>query len=102
MQKYKVEILTLALTDIEKIAEYHLQMVGPKSAQKITDKLLEAIENLGGFPLSGGEHPDEFLQKQGFRKLICGEYVCVYKLVSDRVIVYRVVHGSTEYPKLLK
>ena len=102
MQKVKVEILTLALSDIEKIADYHLQMVGPKSAQKITDKLLDSIENLGDYLLCGVEHPDEFLQKQGFRKLICGEYVCVYKLISDTVFVYRVVHGSTEYPKLLK
>ncbi len=46
MQKFKVEILSLALMDIEKIADYHLQMVGPKSAQRITDKLLDAIEKL--------------------------------------------------------
>jgi toxin ParE1/3/4 len=102
MQKFKVEILALALLDIEKIADYHLQMVGPKSAQRITDKLLDTIVNLEDYPLCGGVHPDEFLQKQGFRKLICGEYVCVYKLISDTICVYRVVHGSTEYPKLLK
>ena len=46
MQKFKVEILSLALMDIEKIADYHLQMVGPKSAQRITDKLLDSIEKL--------------------------------------------------------
>jgi len=102
VQKFKVEILSLALMDIEKIADYHLQMAGSKSAQKITDKLLDAIEKLGDYPLCGMEHPDEFLQKQGFRKLVCGEYVCVYKLITDTVFVYRVVHGSTEYPKLLK
>ena len=102
MPKFKVEILTLALLDIERIADYHLQMVGPKSAQKITDKLLDAIEKLGDYPLCGVEHTDEFLQKHGFRKLVCGEYICVYKLISDTVFVYRVVHGSTEYPKLLK
>lgn len=102
MQKYKIEILALALQDIEKIADYHLQMVGPKSAQRITDKLLDSIEKLSDYPLSGAEHPDEFLQKKGFRKLVYGEYVCVYKLISETVFVYRVVHGSTEYSKLLK
>lgn len=102
MQKFKVEILTSALLDIEKIADYHLQRVGPKSAQRITDKLLDAIENLENYPLCGAEHPDEFLQKQGFRKLICDEYVCIYKLIADTVFVYRIVHGSTEYPRLLK
>lgn len=102
MQKVKIEISRWALLDIEKIADYHLKMVGPKSAQRITDKLLDSIEKLGDYPLCGAEHPDDFLRKQGFRKLISGEYVCVYKLISDTVYVYRVVHGSTEYPKLLK
>lgn len=101
MPKFKVEILTLALQDIEKIAEYHLKMVGPKSAQRITDKLLDAIEILGDHPLCGVKHSDEFLYKQGFRKLVCGEYVCVYKIITDTVFIYRVVHGSSEYPKLL-
>ena len=102
MQNYKIEFLSSAFSDIEKIADYHLQMVGPKSAQKITDKLLGTIEKLKEYPLFGSEHPDEFLQKHGFRKLICGEYVCIYKLISDTVFLYRIVHGSTEYPKLLK
>ena len=29
MPKFKVEILTPALNDIDKIADYHLMMVGP-------------------------------------------------------------------------
>lgn len=102
MQKFKVEILSLALMDIEKIADYHLQMLGPKSAQRITDRLLDAIEKLEDYPLCAVEHSDDFLQKHGFRKLVCGEHVCVYKLISNTVFVYRIVHGSTEYPNLLK
>lgn len=73
-----------------------------KSAQRITDKLLDAIAKLEDYPLCGVEHSDDFLQKQGFRKLVCGEYVCVYKLISSTVFVYRIVHVATEYPKLLK
>ena len=102
MHKYKVEFLTPALLDIDKIADYHLQMVGPKSAEKITNKLLDATELLQQFPLSGMEHPDNFLHERGYRKLICGDYVCVYRLISDIVYIYRVVHSASDYPKLFR
>lgn len=102
MSKVKVEILTPALNDIDQIADYHLLAVGPISTEKITDKLLDSIEKLGECPLMGTEHSDSVLQKKGYRKLVCGEYICVYRLVDDTIYVYRVVHGATDYPKLLR
>ena len=100
MLKYKIRILTPAAKDIERIAEYHLHMVGSQSAEKITDKLLDTIQILEDQPLSGTEHPDQMLRKQNFRKLICGDYVCIYKVIEENVYIYRVVHGASDYPKL--
>jgi toxin ParE1/3/4 len=102
MQRFKIKFLKPALNDIEQIADYHLMMVGHKSAEKITDSILDKINLLEEHPFVGSEHPDSFLQKQGYRKLICGDYVCVYKLVNDIVYIYRVVHGATDYPKLFR
>ncbi|KUO68676.1 MAG: hypothetical protein APF77_14825 [Clostridia bacterium BRH_c25] len=102
MPKVKVEILTPALNDIDQIADYHLLAVGPISAEKITDKLLDSIEKFGEYPLMGTEHSDSVLQKKGYRKLVCGEYICVYRLIDDTIYVYRVVHGATDYPKLFR
>ncbi len=102
MPKYRVEILALALNDIEQIADYHLMMVGPKSAEKITNKLLDSIQGLEEYPLIGSEHFDSVLQKQGYRKLICGEYICVYRIIDEIVYVYHVVHGATDYPNLFR
>lgn len=96
----KVKILTPALNDIEKIADYHLLTVGPSSAEKITDKLLNSIDKLAEFPLTGSEHSDLVLKDKGYRKLISGEYICIYRIIEDVVIVYRVIHGATDYPKL--
>lgn len=76
--------------------------VGPKSASKITDKLLDSIEELGDYPMIGAEHPDSDLSKRGYRKLVCGEYICVYRIIDNTVYIYRVVHGATDYPKLFK
>lgn len=99
MPAYKIEILSPAYLDIDRIAEFHLRMVGPQSAQKITDKLLDTIGLLGEHPFAGAEHGDSVLQKQGYRKLICGEYICIYRVINDIVFIYRVVHGATDYPK---
>ncbi len=102
MAEYKVEILLAAWQDIDKIADFHKKMVGAASAQRITDKILDTLERLGGFPYMGAQHPDPELARRDFRKVICGNYVCVYKLIGSSVFVYRVVNGKTDYPKLLK
>ena len=97
-----VVILTPASNDIDQIADYHLMMVGSHSTEKITDRLLNTILMLEEHPLAGSEHSDDVLQKQGYRKLICGDYVCVYKVIGDTVYIYRIVHGAMDYPKLFK
>ena len=102
MAEYKVEILLAAWQDIDKIADFHKKMVGAASAQRITDKILDTLERLGSFPYMGTQHPDPELAQRDFRKVICGNYVCVYKLIGSSVFVYRVVNGKTDYPKLLK
>jgi toxin ParE1/3/4 len=96
---YKIEILTPAINDIEKIAEFHLKMVGPKSAEIITDNLLETIQTLEDQPFAGAEHTDVLLQKQNYRKLVCRDYICIYKVIEKTIYIYRIVHGATDYPK---
>ena len=100
MPEYKVEILNPAAKDIERIAGYHLRMVGPVSAEKITEKLLDTIQTLEDQPFSGMKHPDDILRKQNYRKLVSGDYICVYKVIEKSVYIYRVVHGAMDYPKL--
>jgi plasmid stabilization system protein ParE len=102
MAKPMVRILAPAVRDIDQIADYHLLAVGPVPAEKITDKLLDTIAKLGDYPLMGSEHTDPVLQKAGYRKLICGEYICIYRLLDETIYIYRVVHGATDYPRLFK
>lgn len=102
MAKYKVEILLAAWQDIDRLADFHWKMAGAASAQRITDKLLDTLEKLGDFPYMGAQHPDPELAQREFRKVICGDYVCVYKVAGSSVYVYRVVNGRTDYPRLLK
>ncbi|WP_420828430.1 type II toxin-antitoxin system RelE/ParE family toxin [Dehalobacterium formicoaceticum] len=84
------------------MADYHLLAAGSVSAEKITYRLLDSIVKLGEYLLLGTEHSDPVLQEKGYRKLVCGEYICVYRLIDDTIYVYRIVHGTTDYPKLFR
>lgn len=94
-------ILSSAVEDISQIADHHLRRVGPNSAEAVTDRLLDAIALLGNAPFLGALHHDPVLQSMGYRKLVCGQYVCVYRIVDDVPTVYRVFHESQNYPTLL-
>ena len=49
----KIEILESAQRELEAIAELHMNLVGPNSARKSTDRILESLSRLERFPLSG-------------------------------------------------
>ena len=103
MPKCRVELLDAAWQDVDKIADFHLEKVGADSAQRITDKILDRVEKLAEFLLMGPPHPDPELAVQGYRKLVLTKiYVAVYRVIDDVVFVYRIVNGTTDYPKLLK
>ena len=102
MPDTQLMILTPAWQDIDRISDLHLMLVGPKSAEEITDKLLDNIALLAEQPYLGALHPDPFLAGHQYRKLICGKYVCIYKVTGQTVYVYRIVDGRTDYPKLLR
>lgn len=102
MLNTQLMILTPAWQDIDRISDLHLMLVGPKSAEEITDKLLDNIALLAEQPYMGALHPDPFLAEHQYRKLICGKYVCIYKVIDQTVYVYRIVDGRTDYPKLLR
>lgn len=102
MPDKQLVILTPAWQDIDRISDLRLMLVGPKSAEEITDKLLDNIALLADQPYMGALHPDPFLAEHQYRKLICGKYVCIYKVIDQTVYVYRIVDGRTDYPKLLR
>ena len=102
MADYRVELLSAAWQDLDRIADFHMRMVGPVSAQKITDEILETLSRLSHFPMMGSLHPDDVLAKMEYRKILCLDYVCIYRVVNETVYVYRIVHGATNYPKYFK
>ena len=100
--KYKIRILTPAQRALEEIALVHLELVGPDSACKITNRIYDALALLQISPYMGVSCTDRPLKVQGYRMLICGNYLCIYRLIGDTVFVYHIVDGRTDYPKFLK
>jgi Plasmid stabilization system protein len=102
VQTYKPEILTPAQRELEEIALVHFELVGPASARNITDQILKSMERLKIFPLSSPLPRDRELREDGYRYLISGKYICIYRLIENTVFVYHIVHGATDYPRLFK
>lgn len=101
--KHKLLYLAAAEADILSIVKFHADKVGLISAREIYKTIREEVSRLQEFPLIGPVHPDPELALLGYRKLVLNKtYVAVYKLIGDVVIVYRVVNGTTDYPRLLK
>jgi plasmid stabilization system protein ParE len=100
-KKYELELLTPAQCELEEIGRVHLEIVGPLSARKITDRIYSALEKLKTFPDLGIACRDKNLAAAGYRMLICGNYLCFYRKTDNIVFVYHIVDGRTDYPKLL-
>jgi len=99
---YDVKLLTPAWLDLDAIADYHLLTVGPDSARNITGKILNSLERLKSFPFSCPLAPYAELADSGYRILVCGKYVCIYKVIDNDVLVYHIAAAAANYPALFK
>ena len=100
-KKYSIEILAPARLEIHEIARLHMELVGPQSARRITDKIKSSLSRLTTHPYMGVLFTDATLKREGYRRLICGNYLCVYRLIGDTVFIYHVVDGRTNYQRIL-
>jgi plasmid stabilization system protein ParE len=95
-------ILESAQRELEEIAKIHLRLVGSNSARNITNLIYDTLARLERFPLSGHPPKDRELLAIGYRYVIAGKYICIYRLIADTVYVYHIVHGASNYPNLFK
>ena len=102
VQTFKLAILTPAQRELEEIARVYLELAGADSARKITGQILDSLERLKTYPLSGSVPRDRWLREAGYRLVISGKFIAVYRLIERTVYVYHIAHGASEYPTLLK
>lgn len=98
----KLTILESAQRELEEIAQVHLNLSGSNSARHITELILNTISRLEMFPWSGHIPQDKELRGNGYRYVIAGKYICVYRVIAENVFVYHIAHGTSNYPTLFK
>ncbi len=97
---YKIEILPTAWEDLKCIEDWYIIQFGVETALEVTDSILDALERLESFPDSGSMTPDEWLNRQGYRMVICKKHVAIHRVIGEIVYVYHIADTQTEYTKL--
>ncbi len=101
MDKFNIEILEPAWSELYAIFELHMSLVGSVSAEQITNKILDSIELLEDNPQMGRIIDNIILKNDGYRNLICGNFICIYRIINNTVYIYHIVDRRTNYQKLL-
>lgn len=89
-----------AWEDLKKIEDYYILQFDVPTAIKVSDHILDVIERLEEFPDSGSLTPDEWLNEQGYRMVICKKHIAIYRVIKETVFVYHIADTQTEYTKL--
>ncbi len=97
--EYTLQILAPAQRELEEIAQIHFKLVGLESAIKITNRIIDALARLKSSPEMGIRCKDKLFRLQGYRMLICGNYICFYRLKGETILVYHVADGRSDYPR---
>ena len=98
--RYKVKILPSALEDLKKIQDWYLIQFDASTALKVVNHILNSIERLEEHPDSGSLTPDNWLNNQGYRMVICSKHVVIYKHIGCDVYIYHIADTQTDYKKL--
>lgn len=97
---YNVNILPSAWENLKSIEDYYAIQFDADTAIKVVNSILDAIERLEVFPDSGSLTPDPWLNKQGYRMVICKKHVAIYRVIGEEIYIYHIADTQTEYHKL--
>ena len=97
-----VNILRAAWEDLKQIEDNYLMEFDAQTAIKVSDHILDCIERLEDHPDSGSLTPDEWLNQQGYRMIICKQHVAIYRSVQNEIFIYHIADTRTDYTKLFR
>ena len=98
--KCKVEILPSVWEDLKQIEDYYILRFDVQTALKVSEHILDTIERLEQFPDFGSVTPDDWLNEQGYRMIICKKHIAIYWVINEKVYIYHIADTQTEYTKL--
>ena len=98
-----VELLPAAWDGLLKIKYYVAEMFDERTAEKVTNTILDSLERLQSFPDSGSLTPDPWLNSLGYRMVISDRRnVSIYKQIDDTIYVYLIADTRTEFTRVFR
>jgi toxin ParE1/3/4 len=83
-----------ALTSLDNIYDY-IHQEAPYYAQRVVQQIIESVDRLDAFPLSGRFVPEA--EREDIREVIFQSYRIIYWVVSEhRIDILTVLHGSRD------
>ena len=101
MKHYNIEFLPIAYSDLDNIFDYII-LDSIKEANVMLEKIMNSLDRLKQFPLSGKKLIHNSLNYYNFRIIIVNPYVIFYRFMDDTISIYRVLHGASDYMKILE
>ena len=96
-----VELLPSAWQGLQKIKYHVMEAFDEKTAEKVTNTILDSLERLQSFPDSGSLTPDPWLNSLGYRMVNSDRRnVSIYKRIGDTIYVYLIADTRTEYTRI--
>lgn len=93
----EVEWLYEAQCEFRDFLTYYKTQIGEQYAKSFSDKILKLVQHLASFPEMGVLKKDTLMGKYGFRALFIDQYVCVYKIEEDKVLIYHLADARKNY-----
>jgi toxin ParE1/3/4 len=98
-----VELLPSAWDGLLKIKYYVTEMFDERTAEKVTNTILDSLERLQSFPDSGSLTPDPWLNSLGYRMVISDRRnVSIYKQIDDTIYVYLIADTRSAYTRIFR
>lgn len=98
--KYNILLLPTAWEDLKKIEDYYMIQFSAETALKVTDNILNTIQRLELFPNFGSMTPEEWLNSQKFKMILCNKHVAIYRVFERDIYIYHIADTKTDYTKL--
>ena len=98
----RVSYSRAAIRDLEEIGDYVAERLkNPIAALNTVNKIQDAIDNLGEFPLMGAPLSSISYADTDYRFLVCGSYLAFYRLDGEAALVDRILYGKRDYLSVL-
>lgn len=93
----RIEWLNEAASEYHDLLLFYKHKVGAKYAKRISEKTLGAVSNLRKDPETGVLRSETLLGKYDFRTLFVEQYVVIYRIEAETILIYHLTDARTNY-----